>query len=134
MPRRISLQTTTSRLGVIVPNVDACQAHNATEEVRPRSCPAPARRRGSSDGRSLPRPLNIDGPPFTISGRLDLERQHFAELWPAVIPRKARDVNEDRITAACRRDEAKAAVVFSLLERADEAHSLPQRFRSLVHD
>jgi hypothetical protein len=74
-----------------------------------RACPAPARRRGSSYGRPLPRPLNIDGPPFAVSGRLDFERKQFAELRPTAIPRKGRDVDENRITAARRRDEAEAA-------------------------
>lgn len=74
-------------------------------------------------GRGLPRALDIDRSLLAIASRLDLEGQRFTELRAPAIPWEGRDMHEDRLAAAQRRDESESAVVVPLLESALEPHS-----------
>lgn len=67
-------------------------------------------------------PLNIDRALLAVASRLDFEGQGFADLRPAAVTLKRRDVHEDRVAAMRWRDEPEAAVIVPLLEFSVEAH------------
>ena len=72
--------------------------------------------------RMVPWALNIDRALLAVPGRLELKCQRLTDLGTSTIALKGGNMNEDRLTAVQRRDEAESAIVVPLLQLAVESH------------